>query len=188
MSGRHPQAIRVEITASLSGMAVVRSMLAAAGTKIGAVAAHLVGARLEISVGDARVPVENRSFAVSDELLGRPGRFLVNDTVFHVATSEMSLAAQRCARNLDAGYRPTLLVPEADLPLAKGYVEMWGIGPRITLSSVEQFVGLHLDEGSGYSRGGFDAAIQRLVTTYNARVAAVETDPTLRIVTAESLA
>lgn len=187
MSGRHLQAIKVEVIPSLSGMAMVRSMLDAAGAKLGTVALHLVGARLEISTGDSQVLVENRSCTVSDELLGRPGRFLINDTVFHVTTSEMSLVAQRCARNLDAGYRPVLLVPESDLPLAIGYAAMWDIRPRITLSSIEQFVGLQIEESSGFNGRGIDAAVRKLIETYNTRVAAVETDPSLLIEIPENL-
>lgn len=79
----------------------------------GAVARHLVGAKLQLRY--PQVAVENFSFNASGAQQRRLGDFFVGDTAFHVTVSPMAGVYDRCDANLDAGHRVCLIVPDRSL-------------------------------------------------------------------------
>ena len=66
------QAIEVEVNLGKPAPQIVSDILEAAGTKSGAVAQHLVGAKLAIRYPE--LEIENFSYTTADQQLGRPGR------------------------------------------------------------------------------------------------------------------
>ena len=168
----------------------VRMLLAAArergGTTAGAVAQHLVGAKLSL-----RFPgqvISNESYTTADQQTDRPGDFLVGDTAIHVTMSPGdNLMSNRCRSNLQAGYRPLVLVPEDREAAARQLVDNAGLEEKVAVNSIEDFVGQNIEEIAGFSETGIKIGLRALLEKYNERVQAVESDPSLRIKIPENL-
>ena len=111
------QAIEVEVNLSKPSPRIVSDILTAAGSKSGAVAQHLVGAKLAVRYPD--LEIENFSYTTADQQLGRPGDFVVGDTAFHVTVSPMPTVLEKCEENLRNRYRPMLLVPDSRIQAAR---------------------------------------------------------------------
>lgn len=179
--------IEVEINTSKPTSFIVKGILDAAGAKAGAVAQHLVGAKLEVRLNGTGIQVENHGYTTADEMLKRPGDFLVNDAVFHVTMSPMQPVVDKCRNNLTAGYKPYLLVPDVYVDVARGLARMGDAEANISIITIEQFVGQNMDEMSSFSRQQVGSMFRHLLETYNERVKQVETDPSLQIEIPENL-
>ncbi|WP_134217370.1 DUF4928 family protein [Pelotomaculum sp. FP] len=83
--------------------------------------------------------------------LGRPGDFLVGDTAFHVTVAPMPAVYEKCKRNIEDGFRVYLLVPDRSLIGAKQNAETVAPG-KITVESIEPFVGQNIEELSVFSK------------------------------------
>jgi hypothetical protein len=174
------QKIQVTYDQSLSSWQFVNAMLKAASEtgKEGQVAQYLVGAKLELRYPD--IIIENYSSSTADQQLGRHGDFQVNDTIFHVTVSPMPAIYDKCRANINAGFRVYLLVPDRNLPLAKGNAEMHLAG-KIFVESIESFVGQNVEELSQFSRQRIITEFRKLLDIYNRRVNSVELDKSLLI-------
>lgn len=175
-------AIDFEYDESLTTRALIAQILRRARDRdqSGAVAQHLVGAKLEIRFPDS--VVENYSSATADVQTGRAGDFTLGDTCFHVTIQPMSPVYDKCLANLKQGLRPYLLVPEEILAAAKTNANST-VKDRISVKSIEAFVGGNVDELSGFRRGKQALKFGELLRAYNARVQAAETDMSLKILT-----
>ncbi|OUM87550.1 MAG: hypothetical protein BAA01_06565 [Bacillus thermozeamaize] len=173
--------IEVEIALDKSGQQIVANILAAAAAKgvAGAVAQHIVGAKLALRY--PHLDIENYSYTTADVQLGRPGDFVVGDTVFHVTVSPMPAVINKCELNLRNNYRVILLVADSRLQAARQMAEMEGIADRIGLYSIEAFVGQNVEEICEFGRGNLARGWKTLLEKYNERVLAVETDRSLLI-------
>jgi len=183
----HQTEIAVEVDLTRPAAMFVRDILGAAGMKASVVAHHLVGATLEILLIGSNVDVANQSYTAADELLPRLGNFTVNDTVFHVTMSPTQPVILKCAGNIASRQSPYLLVPEQFVEMSRGLTLIQGIENQIVVVSIEQFVGQNIDEMTGFSRGQLGTMFRLLLETYNTRVQAVETDPSLLIEIPENL-
>lgn len=173
---------RITFDASLekSFESMVGEILANAARSAGAVAQHLVGAKLQLRYPE--IIVENHSYTAGDQQTGRPGDFLVGSTVFHVTMSPNESLVAKCRRNIRDGYRVYLLVPSGRIALAKGLVENAGLQGRVSVeSSIESFVGQNLDEIGGFSQEAVPGTLAQLLHLYNHRVHDVELDQSLQI-------
>lgn len=190
------QKIEAEIDLSKPGPRIVSAILAAAeargGHVPGAVAQHLVGAKLALRYPE--LSVENHSYSTADQQLGRPGDFVIRDTVFHVTVAPGHPVIDKCALNLRHGYRAVLLVPEDLVPLAVALPrtaprpetrEMQG---KYAAWAIELFVGQNVEEIGGFAKAAFASVLHQLLQLYNERVALVETDRSLLIEVPENLA
>lgn len=150
------------------------------GNVAGAVAQHLVGAKLSLRFPD--VEVGNEGYTTADLPTLRAGDFQIRDTVFHVTMSPgEKLMAGRCAENIRNNFRPVVLVPENKLLAAKQIAEMVGVLPNTSILSIETFVGLNVEEMAGFSNSKIQGGLRSLLETYNERVARAEPDPSLLI-------
>ena len=145
----------------------------------GAVAQHLVGAKLAMRYRDTEV--ENHSYTTADEQLRRPGDFLVGDTVFHVAVTPMPALFEKCQRNTRDGYRVVLLTQTTRLEAARQMAEQAGMKNRLEVSSIEQFVGQNVSEMGQFTRQGVQHELRSLLEVYNSRVEAVETNKAIML-------
>lgn len=177
--------IEVEIVPAKPTALVVRGILNAASGKSGAVAQHLVGAKLQMRLPN--VPVENHGYTTADDVLNRQGDFLVHDAVFHVTMSPMPPVIQKCKRNLIANYKPYLLVPDQHVSTASGLAKIAEIETEVSIIAIETFVAQNLDEMGSFERQRTGSMFRQLLEIYNERVAAVETDPSLLIEIPENL-
>ena len=173
------QRIAVEINLTKPSPQIVGDVLTAAGLKSGAVAQHLVGAKLAVRFPD--LDIENHSYTTADQQLGRPGDFLVRDTVFHVTVAPMPPVLDKCLENFRNGYRPLLLVPDSRLEAARQMAESVGAQEGVSIFAIESFVGQNIDELGSFGKDDLAENIVGLIETYNERVGAVESDRSLLI-------
>ena len=152
--------------------------LASETGKAGAVAQHLVGAKLQLRF--PALTVENRPFSAADEQLGRPGDFFVGDTAFHVTVAPMPGVYERCKENLAEGVRVYLLVQESQLMGARQNAELVA-RDRIAVQSIESFVSQNIEELSEFSQKKLAEQFRELLETYNQRVEKAESDKSLLV-------
>ncbi len=145
----------------------------------GAVMQHLVGAKLDCVL--PRGALVHNSFSTADAPTRRAGDFLVGDVAMHVTTSPGESLILKCRDNLDAGLRPLIVTGKKGLPVAEGLAGNSGLGDRIDVFEVEQFVAANLYELGGFAAAGRRTAVNDLVERYNQIVDEVETDPSLKI-------
>ena len=173
------QAIEVEVNLGKPAPQIVSDILEAAGTKSGAVAQHLVGAKLAVRYPE--LEIDNFSYTTADQQLGRPGDFVVGDTAFHVTVAPMPPVLDKCEENLRNGYRSMLLVPDSRLQAARQMAEAIGVQDRVGIVSIELFVGQNIEELGGFGRGGLAEGFRALLDKYNERVEDAEADRSLLI-------
>lgn len=144
----------------------------------GAVAQHLVGAKLAVRFPDKEI--DNFSTNTADQQLDRPGDFCVGDTAIHVTMAPGAKVIRKCIQNISNGYRPLLLVPYARLEAARQLVANENESDRVNVLSLEEFIGQNMDEMAGFSKNIGDQ-LRALIESYNSRIEAVETDLSLQV-------
>lgn len=145
----------------------------------GAVIQHLVGAKLDCSIGMGKF--EHSGFSVADAPSNRAGDFFIGDVAIHTTTAPGEAVIERCRKNLNDGYKPILITIGKGVAIAEGLADNINLSDRIDIFEIEQFVSLNLYELGGFSAEGRRLAIDVLVRRYNEIVEDVETDPSLKI-------
>ena len=140
---------------------------------------HLVGAKLDCALGAGHF--EHNSFSTSDAQSGRVGDFFIGDVAIHVTTAPGEAIIQRCQENINDGHRPIIVTIARGLTTAEGLAENAGLGDRIDVFEVEQFVALNLYELGKFAATGRRVAVGDVVARYNKIVDEYETDPSLKI-------
>lgn len=175
--------LRAEINPGLPVRAAIAALLDAAraqgGNSAGAVAQHLVGAKLKLRFPGAEI--SNHSYTTADDQTARHGDFSVGDTAIHVTMAPSEALFQKCQKNLHDGYRPLVLVPGNRVDAGRQIAETTGVGERVSVQAIEDYVGNNIEEVGGLSSQGIRAELRALLETYNDRVCAVESDPALQI-------
>lgn len=150
------------------------------GNVAGAVAQHLVGAKLALRFPEFKIG--NDGYTTADQQTSRAGDFQVKDTVFHVTMSPGErLLSGRCRDNIRNHFRPVVLVPDNKVLAARQIADMAGVLTDMSIIAIETFVGLNVEEMADFSTSKIPRALRLLLETYNARVGRVETDPSLLI-------
>jgi hypothetical protein len=179
---------KIKLDASKSLRTVVRDVIAQAEERQkttpgmyygGAVLQHLVGAKLDCALGTGKF--EHNSFSTADSPGLRAGDFFLGDVAIHVTTSPGEAVIARCGENLNDGIRPILVTLQRGLGVAEGLATNVGLGDRIDIFEIEQFVALNLYEIGKFAADGRKTAVDDMVKRYNEIVDEFETDPSLRI-------
>ena len=179
---------KIKMDASHSLRTVVRDVLSQAEERqkqssgvyyAGAVLQHLVGAKLDCALGKGKF--DHNSFSTADAPGQRKGDFFLGDVVIHVTTSPGESVIERCRDNLNDGYRPILVTLQRGLTVAEALADNKGLGHRIDVFEIEQFVALNLYELGRFGADGRKTAIVDLANRYNEIIEEVETDPSLKI-------
>jgi hypothetical protein len=134
----------------------------------GAVAQHLVGAKLTLRYPERRISIDVT--AAADAPTNRPGDFVIKDTSIHITLSPQDAVFQKCIENLNDNLSVYLLVPEQRVPLAKRKAEQYGIEGQITIKSIESFIAQNIDEIAEFSREEFLNQKRKLIQVYNQRI------------------
>ncbi|MBS4153312.1 DUF4928 family protein [Cobetia sp. MC34] len=145
----------------------------------GAVLQHLIGAKLDCALGVGNFT--HNSFSTSDSQTGRAGDFFIGDVAIHVTTAPGEAVIGRCQDNIDAGHRAMIVTTSRGVAAAEVLAENVGLGERIDIFEVEQFVALNLYELGRFAAAGRRTAVEDVVTRYNEIIDSVETDPSLKI-------
>jgi len=145
----------------------------------GPVAQHLVGAKLAIRF--PHLEVGNSAYSAADEQAGRPGDFRLGSTAFHVTVAPGLGHISRCKKNIREGLNAFLIVPDAKVMAARALLETQGLHEKVTVESVESFVGQNISELAEFSPAKFAQKLKKLIEEYNRRVNEVETDNSLLI-------
>lgn len=179
---------KIRLDASRSLRTVVRDVLGQAEDRqkttpgvyyAGAVMQHMVGAKLDCALGQGNF--EHNSYSTSDQQSGRNGDFFVGDVAIHVTTSPGEAVIERCRDNINDGIRPVLVTGQRGLTVAEGLADNAGLGDRIDIFEIEQFIALNLHELGKFAADGRRAAVSDLMNRYNEIIDDVETDPSLKI-------
>ena len=153
---------------------------ASAGTNYtGAVMQHLVGAKLDCVLEPETI--QHHSFSTADAPAGRAGDFLLEDVAIHVTTAPGEPVIGRCQENLDGGRKPVLITVPGRIAVAEGLAADKGLGDRIDVFEIEQFIALNLYELGGFGEAGRRGSVDSLVKRYNEIIETCETDPSLKI-------
>jgi hypothetical protein len=116
-----------------------------AETTAGAVAQHLVGAKLSIRL--SRREISNESYTTADQSTDRLGDFLVRDIAFHVTLSPSdTLVSSRHRCNPQDAYRVIVLMPEGSISAVRQLAGNAGPTNRVAVVSIEDFVGRNIEE------------------------------------------
>lgn len=145
----------------------------------GAVAQHLVGAKLELRFPDEEIGRDRANAA--DQQTDRQGDFQLGTTAFHVTMAPSAKLVDRARENLSNGYRPVMLVPESSVAFAQGLFASEGLGDLVGVQSIETFVGTNIEEMGSFSADAIQKGIALLIRRYNERIAVCESDQSLRI-------
>lgn len=179
---------KIRLDASRSLRTVVRDVIEQAQERqkntpgmyyAGGVLQHLVGAKLDCALGKGQIL--HNSFSTADAPHARAGDFLIGDVVIHVTTSPGEAVVEKCRDNLNDGYRPVLVTLQRGLAVAEGLSANVGVGDRIDVFEIEQFIALNLYELGKFVATGRQLAVKDLVDRYNEIVEEFETDPSLKI-------
>lgn len=172
--------ISFDYNSSVSSMEVVERILAAARErhKAGEVAEYLVGAKLALRFPSYEV--RNSAASSADVQTVEHGDFQINDSVFHVTVAPNRGHYDKCKNNLANGLRVFLLVPEERLIGARQNVEI-EVGHGVSVLSIASFVSQNIEELGEFAVDRVAQSLKDLLEKYNERVAAVETDLSLRI-------
>ena len=179
---------KIRLDASRSLRTVVRDVLGQAEDRqktmpgvyyAGAVMQHMVGAKLDCALGQGNF--EHNSYSTSDQQSGRRGDFFVGDVAIHVTTAPGEAVIERCRDNINDGIRPVLVTGQRGLSVAEGLADNAGLGDRIDIFEIEQFIALNLYELGKFAADGRRVAVSDLVNRYNEIINDVETDPSLKI-------
>jgi hypothetical protein len=145
----------------------------------GAVAQHLVGAKLELRFPNLSVGRDSANAA--DLQTDRQGDFQLGNTAFHVTVSPMAKLVERAEENLRNGFRPVVLVPEQRHDFAIGLFESVGLSDHVGVQSIETFVGANIEELAEFSQEKIKLEIALLIRKYNERIKDCERDLSLQI-------
>ncbi|KIQ62870.1 hypothetical protein TR51_28645 [Kitasatospora griseola] len=187
--------ITAELNPDWSIRAVVASLLQAGrerpGNAAGALAQHLVGAKLKIRFDGTDVEIDginDESYTTADQQTGRAGDYQLNDTAIHVTMSPtLELFTSRCQDNLNNHFRPRVLVPSDQLARATTYAQDAGIDKLVAIQSIEDFIGTNIEETAGFSQAKVKQRLKELVELYNERIEAAEVDMSLKIEVPDNL-
>lgn len=175
--------IEVDIDCEKPVSSVVADILQAAKDRsdqpTGVVAQHLVGAKLELRFPDLEVGRDKANAA--DLQTDRQGDFQLGNTAFHVTVAPAAKLADRARENLRQGFRPVMLVPESSVQFAIGLFESEGLGGKVSVQSIETFVGTNVEEMGLFDSSLIRPGVARLVKRYNERIRECETDQSLQI-------
>jgi hypothetical protein len=170
------QRIEAPLDASLP-MARNVTLLLDAARKGGAaetVARHLVGAAAAM-----RAPAATNT---GDDPI------IAGTTAIHVTLRPSDgLMSGPVRDDLVAGLRPVVVTLEDRVVAARQLADNAGVGDRVTIHSIEGFVGATIEALAGYDGPAMPDALRDLLETYNARVAAVEPDRSIQIEVPEKL-
>jgi hypothetical protein len=148
-------------------------------TYMGTVLQHLVGAKLSLIMPEGAFELHGAS--VADAPTARVGDFILEDVAIHCTTAPGTAVIEKCQRNIDAGLRPVIITTYSRLVVAESLAADAGIGGRVEVWDIEQFLATNVYELSKFRAADRRLTINRIIDAYNYIIQTCETDPSLRV-------
>lgn len=146
---------------------------------VGAMLQHLVGAKLDIVLGEDAVLHHGSS--VADGPTERQADFEVNGVAIHVTTRPSEALIRKAARNLQAGLKPVIVTLEEAVKYADYLLKDTELKNRIDVIDATQFLTANIYERSLFKAEKCKTTLSNILARYNEIVAQCETDPVLQI-------
>ena len=174
------QHLKVTCSRQCSPLAWVEEILSAARDRSeGRVEQHLIGAKLEARLPNAKIGRD--AATAGDVQTGRVGDFRTPHSAYHVSAAPSSNVIRRCKENIEEGVHPILLVPSASVERAKGLAADQGIERQMSIFAIEDFIAHNILELAEDSNKDFIAVMKSIIEIYNERIQEAEIDKSLRI-------
>lgn len=152
----------------------------AGGTNyVGAMLQHLVGAKLDIVLGEGKL--HHHGSSVADHSTERSGDFHIETSAIHVTTHPSEALVRKCAENLKAGLKPLIITLAEAVEPAEFLLKGADIADRVDVLDAAQFLTANVYERSFFKAAECKVTLTALLQRYNAIVATCETDPSLLI-------
>jgi hypothetical protein len=146
---------------------------------VGAMLQHLVGAKLDLVLGQGKI--QHHGFSVADESTARSGDYQVEGVAIHVTTHPSEALARKCGDNLKAGLKPLIVTLGEAVRPAEYILKSFDLKDRVDVLDAAQFLTANVYERSFFKAAECKVTLAALLERYNAIVDACETDPSLRI-------
>ena len=146
---------------------------------LGTVLQHLVAAKLCLILPEGAFEIHGAS--VADGPTDRNGDFVINNTILHCTTMPGALLIEKCKANLRSGCHPVIITIFERVHTALNLAEDAGIGGRVEVWDIQQFLASNVYEHSLFDESQRNAKLAAIVNNYNKIVLEAETDPSLRI-------
>jgi hypothetical protein len=146
---------------------------------VGAMLQHLVGAKLDVVLGEGRIVHHGSS--VADRSTDRSADFCVETVAIHVTTHPSEALIQKCITNLQSGLKPLIITLSDGVTGALFLLKSSPISDRVDVLDIGQFLTANIYERSLFKAADCKTTFSKLLERYNEIIASCETDPSLRI-------
>src|ERR1017187_9154071 len=152
----------------------------AGGTNyVGAMLQHLVGAKLDVVLGEGKI--EHHGFSVADHSTDLKGDFQIEGVAIHVTTHPTEALIRKCATNLQAALKPVIVTVADGVSGAAFLLKHSPLADRVDVLDVGQFLTANVYERSLFKAAVCKTTLGKLLVRYNEIVSKCETDPTLLV-------
>src|ERR1700677_4318547 len=146
---------------------------------VGAMLQHLVGAKLDVVLGEGKLA--HHGFSVADQSTARKADYQIDTVAIHVTTHPSEALVRKCADNLRAGLKPLIITLADAVKPAQYLLQSADIAARVDVLDTAQFLTANVYERSFFKTAECKATFTALLTRYNAIVTQCETDPSLLV-------
>lgn len=146
---------------------------------VGAMLQHLVGAKLDLVLGDGKVA--HHGFSVADHSTDRKADFQVDAVAIHITTHPTEALVRKCGNNLRAGLKPVIITIREGVNGALFLLRSGGLEGRVDVLDATQFLTANVYERSLFKVADCKLTLEKLLLRYNEIVGGCETDPSLRV-------
>lgn len=152
----------------------------AGGTNyVGAMLQHLVGAKLDVVLGEGKI--QHHGSSVADHSTERKADFQIEAVAIHVTTHPSEALVRKCASNLQSGLKPLIITVDDGVSGATFLLNNSDLAERVDVLDVGQFLTANIYERSLFKAADCKITLVNLLERYNEIVASCETDPSLQI-------
>lgn len=146
---------------------------------VGAMLQHLVGAKLDIVMGEGKVA--HHGFSVADQSTERTGDFHIETVAIHVTTHPSEALIRKCEGNLRKGLKPVIVTIDDGVTGAAFLLRNADLVERVDVLDASQFLTANVLERSFFKVADCKLTLTKLLKRYNEIVSTCETDPTLKV-------
>ena len=146
---------------------------------VGAMLQHLVGAKLDVVLGEGKI--QHHGFSVADQSTARQSDFQIEMVAIHVTTHPSEALVRKCAENLRVGLKPLIITLGDGVEGAAFLLKNVNLADRVDVLDLGQFLTANVYERSLFKAAACKVTFSKLLDRYNEIVGSCETDPALRI-------